>query len=120
MAEVDRVADGRIMSGSQAKQAKLVDELGTLRDAVQEAANMAGLKGKPNVVYPMKSGRKWLELIMDETQRGEDSDASLSFAALVLRALFQPLSQGGADATSSTGFGSGLQPGIYWMWKGAI
>ncbi|MFO0774863.1 MAG: signal peptide peptidase SppA [Nitrospiraceae bacterium] len=48
------VADGRIFSGRQAKDLKLVDELGDLDDAVQLAADLVGLDGDPKVVEPRK------------------------------------------------------------------
>ena len=36
--------DGRILSGRQAHKAGLVDDLGTKRDAVQKAADLAGIE----------------------------------------------------------------------------
>ena len=47
-------AEGRIYSGRQAHGLKMVDELGGLEDAVEAAAKMAGLPGKPKVVYPRR------------------------------------------------------------------
>lgn len=47
-------AEGRIYSGRQAQGLKMVDEMGGLEDAVQAAAKMAGLPGKPKVVYPRR------------------------------------------------------------------
>ncbi len=47
-------AEGRIFSGRQAQALKMVDELGGLEDAVEAAARMAGLPGKPKVVYPRR------------------------------------------------------------------
>ena len=48
------LADGRIFTGRQAKDAKLVDELGDLEDAIQLAANVVGLEGEPKVVEPRR------------------------------------------------------------------
>ncbi|WP_047246328.1 signal peptide peptidase SppA [Maribacter thermophilus] len=42
MAQADSVAQGRVWSGADAMRLGLVDELGTLEDAISEAANMAG------------------------------------------------------------------------------
>ncbi len=42
-AEIDTIARGRVWSGAQAKERGLVDELGTLDDAVKAAAASAGL-----------------------------------------------------------------------------
>jgi len=48
--EVQTLADGRIFTGRQAKDAKLVDELGNLDDAIQLAADVAGIEGEPRVI----------------------------------------------------------------------
>jgi protease-4 len=47
---VRRLADGRIYTGSQAKELGLVDELGGKREAIALAAELAGIKGEPQVV----------------------------------------------------------------------
>ncbi len=44
---VKKLADGRIYTGSQAKEAGLVDQLGNFHDAVQLAAEKGGIEGKP-------------------------------------------------------------------------
>ncbi|HEY7727669.1 MAG TPA: signal peptide peptidase SppA [Candidatus Eisenbacteria bacterium] len=43
-------ADGRIFSGDQAQSYGFVDRLGDLNDAIQLAADMGGIKGRPTVV----------------------------------------------------------------------
>ncbi len=53
-AAVQALADGRIFTGRQAKEAKLVDELGNLEDAIQLAADLAGIEGEPKVVEPRR------------------------------------------------------------------
>jgi protease-4 len=53
-AEVVKFADGRVFSGVQARDLKMVDELGSLEDAVNHAAKLAGLKLPPAVVRPSK------------------------------------------------------------------
>ena len=52
--EVRPLADGRIFTGRQAKEMGLVDELGNLQDAIQLAADMVGIKGKPKVIETKK------------------------------------------------------------------
>ena len=51
---MEPLADGRIFTGRQAKEARLVDELGDLDDAIHFAADMAGIEGEPKVVEPRK------------------------------------------------------------------
>ena len=52
--EVRAIADGRIFSGEQAMKLKLVDRLGTLQDAIEEAGRLAGIKGEPELIRPPK------------------------------------------------------------------
>lgn len=47
--KVRELADGRIYTGNQAKQLGLVDELGNMYDAIDGAAQMAGMSGKPEI-----------------------------------------------------------------------
>jgi protease-4 len=47
---VARFADGRVFSGRQAHALGLVDSLGTLSDAVEIAARLAGISGEPRLV----------------------------------------------------------------------
>ncbi|MBA5874061.1 MAG: signal peptide peptidase SppA [Nitrospira sp. CR1.2] len=54
VSEVESLADGRIYTGRQAKEARLVDELGDLDDAIHIAADIAGMEGEPKVVEPRK------------------------------------------------------------------
>jgi protease-4 len=50
--EVERVADGRILSGRQALESRLIDRLGNLRDALAAAGRMAGLGSEPRTARP--------------------------------------------------------------------
>ncbi len=61
--EVARVADGRIFTGEEALALKLVDRLGNLDDAVNVAARMAGVRGKPGMIYPRKRKPTLLDLL---------------------------------------------------------
>ena len=53
-ADVKAIADGRVFTGRQALQLKLVDQLGDLEDSILAAAEMAGIKGKPKIVKKEK------------------------------------------------------------------
>jgi protease-4 len=52
--EVYRLADGSLFTGLQAYNLGLVDTLGGLYEAVQIAAELAGIEGEPNIVRPYK------------------------------------------------------------------
>jgi len=52
--QVARFADGRVFSGLQAKNLKMVDALGGLEDAVLAAGKLAGLSSPPSVIQPRR------------------------------------------------------------------
>jgi protease-4 len=64
--KVVQIADGRILTGEQAKQLGLVDEMGNLQDAIDMTAKMVGIVGKPNVLYPKKKFSLW-NLLLQKT-----------------------------------------------------
>jgi protease-4 len=51
MEQIKRLADGRIYTGGQAKEAGLVDEIGYLEDAIELAKKKAGLTEARVVTY---------------------------------------------------------------------
>jgi protease-4 len=57
--QVRAVADGRIFSGEQAKVAGLVDHLGGFEDAVELAAEKAGIEGEPRITRARSSREPW-------------------------------------------------------------
>lgn len=59
------LADGRIFSGRQALAVKLVDELGGLQDAVSLAGRLAGMEGKPAIVYAAKKKTTLWKYLME-------------------------------------------------------
>jgi len=76
--KVREIADGRIFSGEQAMELGLVDRLGGLQDAIEIAAEMVGIKGKPTVIYPRRKlsiyellFKKSIRLLMDEVWQRE-------------------------------------------------
>lgn len=63
--EVRRIADGRVLSGEQAKALKLVDKLGNLPDAIEEAGRLAGISGEPSIILPPKKKANFLEILAE-------------------------------------------------------
>jgi protease-4 len=53
-ADVIKFADGRVFSGTQAKDLKMIDTLGSFEDAINEAAKLAGLRVPPAVIRPSR------------------------------------------------------------------
>lgn len=68
--ELETIADGRMFSGRQALERKLVDELGDLNDAVEYAGKLAGIVGKPKVIQ-IKPRRTLLERMLRGTLGGK-------------------------------------------------
>ncbi len=66
--QVRRIADGRILSGEQALALKLVDRLGTLQDAIEEAGRLSGIEGEPEVVLPPRKKVNYWDLLADGTE----------------------------------------------------
>jgi protease-4 len=61
--KVVQIADGRILTGEQAKNLGLVDKMGNLQDTIDITAKLVGIAGKPNVLYPRRRLSIW-ELLM--------------------------------------------------------
>ncbi len=74
--EVARLADGRVFTGEEALGLKLVDRLGNLDDAINVAAQLAGVRGKPGTIYPRKRRPTLFDLLSNTT----DSELLLDHA----------------------------------------
>ena len=48
------IADGRVFTGRQAKKLGLVDDLGSMQDAIKITADIAGIKGEPDIIQKKK------------------------------------------------------------------
>lgn len=67
--DLRRIADGRVFTGEEALALKLVDRLGNLDDAVNAAAKLAGMRGKPSVLYPKKRTNTIFDLLTDSESK---------------------------------------------------
>ena len=65
--QIDSIGGGRIWSGVRAKQIGLVDELGSLQDAIKYAAKSANLKDYSVSAYPSKVS-KFEQLFSSDTE----------------------------------------------------
>ncbi|MBA4393725.1 MAG: signal peptide peptidase SppA [Desulfobacca sp.] len=64
--KVEKIADGRIFTGEQAKALGLVDELGSFEDAVELAQKMVGISGEVKLIYPEKKRFSVWDLIFSK------------------------------------------------------
>lgn len=76
LARMKTLAEGRLYTGEEAKEAGLVDEFGNLPDAIDKAGLLGGIKGKVKAVYPEKEGSSLLRLLLG--QKTEDVLSQLS------------------------------------------
>jgi protease-4 len=60
-AQVRKLADGRVYSGAQAKELGLIDQFGSLDDAIELAARRAGIEAEPAVYYSRPEQERWWE-----------------------------------------------------------
>jgi protease-4 len=88
-AEVRKVADGRVITGAEAKELGLVDALGNFYDAVELAKTEAKLSGEPHLVYPPDERGRFLEEIMGSAA-GAIADAVSTRVAREARAAQAP------------------------------
>jgi protease IV len=64
--KVQKLADGSIYTGQQAKELGLVDEIGNFEDAVEKAGRLGGIKDKVETVFPEKPRFSLLRLILGQ------------------------------------------------------
>ena len=60
---MSRIADGRVFTGEEALRLKLVDDLGTIDDAVELAGKLAHIKGEPARIWPPRERPGIMDLI---------------------------------------------------------
>ena len=85
--QVEKIAQGRVWLGTDAKNIKLIDGFGGLSDAIDKAAELAHLSSYQAVEYPASAG--WMEQLMDMAggNKGTYFDEQLRLA---LGDLYQP------------------------------
>ncbi|MFH1975490.1 MAG: signal peptide peptidase SppA [Pseudomonadota bacterium] len=66
-AKVRAVADGRIITGEDAKSLGLVDRLGNIEDAIEWAGRMGGIKGKISAVYSRKANISFIDYFIESS-----------------------------------------------------
>ena len=74
-AQVDSIAQGRVWLATDAIKIKLVDQIGSLDDAVKKAAELAKSKEYHTKAYPGKGS--WLDAFMPNENKGSYLDSKL-------------------------------------------
>jgi protease-4 len=68
LAEVRKIADGRVFTGKQALALGLVDKIGDFQDAVNIAGKMGGIKGKPEILEKKKKRITLYDLLFGDLE----------------------------------------------------
>ena len=85
--QVEKIAQGRVWLGTDAKNIKLIDGFGGLSDAIDKAAELAHISSYQAVEYPAMAG--WMEQLLD--MAGENKGTYLDEQLrLTLGDLYQP------------------------------
>jgi protease-4 len=85
------LVDGRVVSGEQAVKLGLADKLGGLEEAVKLAAEMAHIKGKPDVFYPPQPRHHVWDMLMGSSSDEEESQTKLLRKVFGMEYSGQPL-----------------------------
>ena len=89
-AQVDSIAQGRVWLATDAFKIKLVDQIGSLDDAVKKAAELAKAKEYHTKAYPGKGS--WLDAFMPKEEKGSYLDSKLQEELKIfLGDLYEPL-----------------------------
>ncbi len=75
--EIDAIGQGRVWTGSQALEIGLVDQLGSLKDAIELAAEKVGIEKYSTVRYPKE--KDFMEKMMEEMMGGVKMKAIKTF-----------------------------------------
>ncbi len=67
--EVRAMADGRVFTGRDAKERKLIDETGNFQDAVDLTAKLAGISGKPRLIRSVRQRVTLLDVLTTDLSR---------------------------------------------------
>src|SRR2546421_5687082 len=67
--DVKTIANGKVWTGEQALNMKLIDQVGDFEAAVQDTAKSVGIKGEPTLVRPERDRRTVLDLLLGDVSQ---------------------------------------------------
>ena len=76
-ADIRSIADGKVWTGQQALDLKLIDEVADFEGAVKDTARAVNISGEPTLVYPAKEKRSALDLLFGDVSDYLPSRAKL-------------------------------------------
>lgn len=89
--KVDQLAEGKVYTGEQAYALGLVDHLGTLYDAIDEAKKLAGLPPEARVIWPKKFESPFEWIFEKRKNLAEHFFSGLNFGTASLGTVSLPL-----------------------------
>lgn len=67
--QVKSIANGKVWTGQQALDMKLIDSVGDFQTAVADTAKMVNIKGEPTLVRPEKDRRTLMDLLLGDVSQ---------------------------------------------------
>ena len=67
--DVKSIANGKVWTGQQAKEMKLIDSVGDFETAVSETAKSVGISGEPTLVRPEQNRKTLLDLLTGDVSQ---------------------------------------------------
>ncbi|MGO8795748.1 MAG: signal peptide peptidase SppA [Candidatus Sulfotelmatobacter sp.] len=67
--DVKAIANGKVWTGQQAKEMKLIDEVGDFEAVVKDTAKSVGISGEPTLVRPEKDRKTLLDLLLGDVSK---------------------------------------------------
>ena len=111
--KIDEVAQGRVWTGSQAKERGLIDRTGTFADAIQAARTRAKLDDKTRVAY-IEAERSKLDLFIEQFGGATIKTTVKNIAAQFSQALNVPLMTSAA-AIANVGEVKKIENDLTWL-----
>jgi protease-4 len=65
-ADIRAIANGKVWTGQQAADLKLVDQIADFEGAVKDTAQAVNISGEPTLVYPPKERHSALDLLFGD------------------------------------------------------
>jgi protease-4 len=67
--DVKAIANGKVWTGQQALDMKLIDSVGDFQAAVADTAKSVGISGEPTLVRPDKDRRTLMDLLLGDVSQ---------------------------------------------------
>jgi protease-4 len=67
--DVKAIANGKVWTGAQALDMKLIDNVGDFEAVVKDTAKSVGISGEPTLVHPEKDRKTLLDLMLGDVSQ---------------------------------------------------